>query len=48
MAAPAVAPAPVRRMSNARRCAVYLRDRSVLTPAQRRRVRHKGWLEGSR
>lgn len=28
-------------MDNTRRLAVYLRDRSVLTPAQRRRLAHK-------
>jgi hypothetical protein len=38
----------VRRMGNDRRRAVYLRDRSVLTPAQRRRIRHKAWLDGAR
>lgn len=42
------APQPVRRMSNSRRRSVYLRDRRVLTPAQRRRIRHKGWLDGTR
>lgn len=28
-------------MGNARRERIYLRDRSALTPAQRRRIRHK-------
>jgi len=28
-------------MSNARREQLYLRDRGTLTPAQRRRLRHK-------
>lgn len=30
-------------MSNERREMVYLRGRSVLTPAQRRRLRKKAW-----
>lgn len=30
-----------RPMANTRRESIYLRDRSVLTPAQRRRLRRK-------